>query len=85
MVQIYFIPIRQISCIEILILARRNSFLQGVWYHPLAVSPLIENEHVDRCETQRLVPKLKVSGQIATSEVRQMTRRLDLFFFLFNS
>ena len=69
MIQIFFYQSSHKSCIEILILDRRSGFLQGVWYDPLAVSPL-ENEHVDRYDTQRLVPKLKVSGQLVTSPVR---------------
>ena len=47
---------------------------------PIAVWPLIElklrekkNERVGRYETQRLIPKFKVSGQLVTSQVRSMT------------
>ena len=49
---------------------------------PSTYRPLIENEHVDRNEPQRLVPKLKVAGQLVTSEARPMTRRSEFGFWL---
>ena len=48
---------------------------------PLAVSPLIElelrgkNERVARRETKRLIYKLKVLGQLVTSEVRSSAEK----------
>ena len=53
---------------------------EGLVRPPLAVLPLFElelrgrNEHVGRCETQRLVHKFKVPDQPVTSEVRQRPR-----------
>ena len=47
---------------------------------PRAVSPLNglkldrNKEHVGRYETQLLIPKLKVSGQPVTSEIRSSTQ-----------
>ena len=58
----------------------------GGWCDPLAVWPLVELEirgkdkRVGRYETQRLIPKFKVSGQSVTSQVRSMTQMSGLGF-----
>ena len=74
---------------------RINSFviylaIAGPNVFPLAVSPLIglrlrgKDEHVGRYETQRLISKVKGSGQLVTSEVRSMTQ-MSGFGFLVNN
>ena len=62
---------------------------EGGGYEPLDFSPLIELEFHKirahgRYDTQRLVPRFKVSGQSVTPEVMSVTQRLWLFchFFL---
>ena len=53
---------------------------------PLTVWPLIELElrgkskRAGRYETQQLIPKFKVSGQLVTSQVRSMTPMLGFGF-----
>ena len=73
-------------CVSLLTLAGTGHFASfhgtrggGLVRPPLAVSPLIElelrgkNERVARRETKRLIYKLKVLGQLVTSEVRSST------------
>ena len=41
---------------------------------PIVFSFAEKNEPVGSYETQRLIPKFKVSGQLVTSQVRSMTQ-----------